>query len=282
MFTMFEKLADAVRFIGIDVQERAREVYAELCGDGILVEDESKDFVRSESGIFHTLPDGSVIRVVLHITQKTLYTGGLPTLEDYHKYHVFNCEALQMMHAIGRGERYCMAARTDGRFRYILLRHNRIVKEYKGAGGAPLILCKFCHRIYDGRVNRNGSRPFELSSFLCGSDFLGDLTAHHRLDSDDALNVYPRDWALISQRRKSSVAYKCEKCHIDLSEQHLRKFLQAHHIDGRKNNNSVMNIRVLCVFCHAEEPLHKGLIAHTPLYAQFKELSEFKRYRALR
>jgi len=274
MFTMFEKLADAVRFIGIDVQERAREIYADLCANGILVEDEQKDFIRSEGGIYHTLPDGSVIRVVLHITQLSVYNSGLPTLEDYHKYHVFNCEALKKMHAIGRGERYCMAARTDGRFRYTVIRHNRILKEYRDADGAALQLCKFCEGIYGRRSGR--ITAFNLAQFLSGSDFFGDLTAEHRLDADDKLNVYPRDWALIAQRRKSAVNYRCECCHIDLSDPSLRKYLQAHHIDGRKNNNSVMNIRVLCVSCHAEQPLHKRQIAHTPLYKEFCASDIFK------
>jgi hypothetical protein len=278
MFTMFGKLSDAVRFLGVDIEKHARESYERLCEHGILVEDERKDFILSQAGILHTLPDGAVIRVVLHITQKTLYNAAPPIHEDYHKYHVFNCAALQMMHAIGRGERYCMAARNDGRFRYTLIRHNRVVKEYVGDNGAQLLLCKFCERIYDARINRQGDRPFGLREFLTGADFPGDLCAQHRLDADDNLDVYPRDWALISQRRKAAVDYRCEKCHINLSEARLRRFLQAHHVDGRKSNNSVMNIRVLCVHCHAEEPFHKSLIAGTPLYVEFESTPEFKRH----
>jgi hypothetical protein len=280
MITMFSKLTDAVRNLGIDVQEHARKIYTELCSNGILVEDEQKDFIRSEAGIFHTLPDGSVIRVVLHITQKTLYNSGPPDMADYHKYHVFNCEALQMMHAIGRGERYCMAARADGRFRYTIIRHNRVLKEYKDDDGAQLSLCKFCERIYNARINRRHDTPFSLPSFLSGADFPGDLSAEHRLDADDNLDVYPRDWALISQRRKAAVDYTCEKCRINLGAGSLRKFLQAHHIDGRKSNNAVMNIRVLCVHCHADEPFHKSLIARTPLYTEFKSTLEFQRHQS--
>ncbi|MEQ1859193.1 MAG: hypothetical protein ABMA13_04595 [Chthoniobacteraceae bacterium] len=247
----------------------------QFAGGGIDVESE-RDFVRGEGGIFHVLPDGRVIKVILHITQKALYTREDPGIADMHRYHLFNCDTLQMMRAIGREHRYKMASRGDGRFNYTLTRHDRVVREYRGDNGAELRFCGNCQRIYNRRFNWLGNRPFDLRLFIETNELHGDVRVTHRLDADDVLNVYTHDWPVIARRHKEAKNYCCEDCGINLSAPNLRRFLQAHHVDGERTSNTAMNIRVLCIQCHARQPFHEGLIPNSPAYAEFLRTKEFQ------
>ncbi len=67
---------------------------------------------------------------------------------------------------------------------------------------------------------------------------------------------------------KKNVGYTCqnEHCKITLKGRY-QKFLDTHHIDGQKNNNHENNLKVLCVKCHSEEPMH----AHMRQDSRYKE-----------
>ena len=65
---------------------------------------------------------------------------------------------------------------------------------------------------------------------------------------------YPANWKKIADRIKKVRGYICEKCHVDLSRN--KRLLDAHHIDGEKQNVFPENIRVLCKICHSEEHPH--------------------------
>jgi len=272
-FTMFEELLGAVRGLGIDIVAQSTKALRQLVEEGIEVTSES-DFIRTPTGIFHVLPDGRIIKVILHITQKTLFTNEEPGIEDFNRYHLFNCRTLQTMQLAGRGDRYRMAARSDGRFRYTLIRHNQVIREFRGEGGAALIFCKNCERIYNEKFNRRRNRPFQLRQFIETNDLHSDA-ATRRIDFDEIPNTYSADWDRIARGLKEARGHRCEHCGIDLSASHLRRFLHAHHIDGQASNNVLANIRLLCIADHAKQPFHNH-IAKAPAYAEFLSTAEFR------
>lgn len=271
-FTMFEELLSAVRSIGVSIVAHSNKLLLELSSEGILVEDE-KSLIRTSSGIYNVLPDGRVVKVILHITQKALYTREIPEVEDFHRYHLFNCSTLEMMKSIGRSDRYRMASRGDGLFSYTITRKQIVVRQYSGDQGAALSFCRNCLAIYNGRFNRRGTRPFDLRRFIETNELHGDASVR-RIDLDDVPNVYADDWAEIARRTKEARNYLCEDCGIDLSRLDLRRFLHAHHIDGQMNNNVVANIRVLCIACHSNQPFHAH-IRNNRSYDQFRQTAAF-------
>jgi 5-methylcytosine-specific restriction endonuclease McrA len=271
-FTMFEELHSAVRSIGVNIVAHSNKLLQQLASEGILVEDE-KSLIRTPSGLYNMLPDGRVVKIILHITQKALFTKEIPEIEECHRYHLFNCQTLEMMQSIGRSDRYRMASRGDGLFRYTITRKQRAVKEYSGDQGAALSFCRNCLAIYNTRFNRQGNRHFDLRRFIESNELHGDTTVR-RIDLDDVPNVYADDWAEISRRRKEVQNYLCEDCMIDLSSPELRRFLHAHHIDGQKNNNVLANIRVLCISCHSKQPNHAH-IRNDRSYGQFRQTAAF-------
>jgi hypothetical protein len=80
------------------------------------------------------------------------------------------------------------------------------------------------------------------------------------------LNDYSDDWGMISEKIKQDRGYQCESCkrRFEGSE---RQYLHGHHADGQKNNNDPKNIEILCLGCHAEEPMH----SHMKNSFQYKE-----------
>ncbi len=277
-FTMFQSLVAAVRALGVDIFAESRKRIAQLNGDGVLVEDE-KDFVRTPCGIFHVLPDGRIVKVILHITQKSLYTSQVPPVHEWNKYHLFNCRTLEMMKAIGREQRYRMASRGDGKFRYTLLRHNRVLREYQGEDGAELAVCGNCRNIYNELFNRHRNRPLNLRQFIETNDLHGTITATYRPDHGDILNVYAQDWRQIASAVKEQRLWTCEQCGIVLSSPHLKRFLHAHHVDGQASNNVLTNIQILCIGCHAKQPLHSQ-VKSDPAFQVFQRTPEFQAHRA--
>jgi len=271
-FTMFEELLSAVRSIGVNIVAQSNKLLAQLTSEGILVEDE-KSLIRASSGIYDVLPDGRVVKVILHITQKNLQPNqDIPDLTECHKYHLFNCRTLVEMSQIGRSDRYFKASHGDGRFNYTILRGNNVVHKYEGDNRAALPFCRNCLRIYNERFHQHG--PFDLRRFIETNELHGDAPMR-QIDLDDVPNVYADDWAEIARRTKEARNHLCEDCGIDLSSPHLRRFLHAHHIDGQKNNNVIANIRILCVACHAKQDDLHAFIRNDRAYGQFRQTAAF-------
>jgi hypothetical protein len=65
---------------------------------------------------------------------------------------------------------------------------------------------------------------------------------------------YTQDWAQVSRAKKELYRWKCEDCGVYLGEASDRSLLHVHHQDLNPQNNSFLNLEVLCVICHSERP----------------------------
>jgi hypothetical protein len=75
------------------------------------------------------------------------------------------------------------------------------------------------------------------------------------------------NWNEISDRTRRDAAYRCHSCSIRVPRADS-KFLHAHHKNGQKNDCHAGNLEVLCIACHANEPMH-GHMKAMPLYYEF-------------
>lgn len=218
------------------------------------------------------LPDGTMeyrgYRVLLYIRDVANYSGQ----ETLPKYHLSYCATLEKMQRDRRFARYVVANRDDGTFLVNLISQERQAKLLK------LAVCQFCL----GNLGWKGfssliSRPDRLAAvnaFTLAEFFqaypkdLISIRPEHTTDTAP-LNDYTRDWGDVSERTKRERDYTCEGCSRCLTLRATR-YLHVHHRNGLKHDNSPSNLEVLCIACHAEEPMH-GHMKASPDYAAFIE-----------
>jgi hypothetical protein len=66
--------------------------------------------------------------------------------------------------------------------------------------------------------------------------------------------------------------YRCTRCSIDLSAEHLRRFLHVHHKQVVKHDNPLSELVVLCIGCHANQSGH-GLMRALLEFSEFSVLA---------
>ncbi|MCI0467257.1 MAG: hypothetical protein L0Y57_09685 [Beijerinckiaceae bacterium] len=258
----------------VDRGRLTREELDRLTGDGI-------DISFEELTI---LPDGTLAlkdkRVLVYIRDLHIYGNE----EREPRYHLVNCKTLVEMSQNGRFSRYVCANKPNGNFSLNIIRSGRApFKEER-----RLAVCQNC---LDGLklngfdllgMNREHRRRF-VAEFSPDDFFtLYPRSLHSEVpkyNSDSApINDYPPDFPQISERLRRENGWRCEKCGNSFSGRHLRQYLQVHHVNGYRSDNSRQNLKILCIACHADEPRHSHMRS-LPAYADFIKLNSTRRAR---
>jgi hypothetical protein len=237
----------------IDLQERLRETGVEVNFDEVTI---LKDRTLAYKGF----------RVLLYIRDVSTY--GLR--EEMPKFHLAFCGTLDKMQRNKRFARYVVANREDGFFLV------NIMENVAKPKVLPLNVCQMClatiawngFRIDHPRTERVKSvNGFALKDFFI--QYPRDLIADKPIHTSETapLNDYTRDWGDISERTKQTRGYRCSKCKVQFGIRDS-KYMHVHHVNGMKNDNSDLNLSVLCIRCHANEPMH-GHMKSLPNYLEF-------------
>ena len=94
-------------------------------------------------------------------------------------------------------------------------------------------------------------------------------------DNNSSLNQYSNDWDTISYGYKKSKKWVCEQCGVNLI--HSKTLLHTHHINSQKNENNVSNLRALCVYCHASQPMHSHMLNNPDADSSVQEVLKIRR-----
>lgn len=171
------------------------------------------------------------------------------------KYHVSYCKTLEEMKSKGRYERYVANNDIDGFF--LIDGKNQDTQKYT-EGKAELKVCKNClkHLNYNQYKEKSSLdhvfRDFSLKEFFI--NYQTFFKHQPKYKASEIKSAYTDDWPEISRGYKESVKWACEGCHLKLKKH--PKLLQIHHINGVKQDNSGLNLKALCLECHAQEPNH--------------------------
>jgi hypothetical protein len=205
-----------------------------------------------------TLPNGTLVYknriVIVYIRDWNFNSYSMP------KYHIANCSTLQEMRELNKINRYVVSNKDDGKFVVNKIKNGVISSE------ESLDVCKNCLR----HLNWNGYQDeYEYSKrnkifndftlrvfFEKYTKLLSENDFKYTVKSAPS-NDYPDDWDDISRRKRESKNYTCEKCGKNMSSQ--KDKLDVHHINGLKHDNSESNLKVLCRWCHSEEPGHSHM-----------------------
>jgi hypothetical protein len=276
--TDFTKLRLVVEQLGVDWDEQTRNRLSVLW-DGEIIEGRSEVIV-TPGGLLDILPDGNVIRVVVHAPQGPYQGRGIAEaqlMEDpvngWHKIHVLWCRTVDQWQ-----KRLRKTNRNDGSFTYPLYWRNGL--EFRPElrdGGRPLHLCRNCSQMLSelgiDAVPDRFDVPAFLTSHTVGGKFRGVSTTS---DFDLVPNVYSAAWPQISSSLKTLRGWTCERCYVNLSDH--KHLLHAHHRDHHKANNSLFNLQALCISCHYRMHPENAAFKVSPEMAEFNTLFPGRSY----
>lgn len=193
--------------------------------------------------------------------------------EKLNKVHVADCDTLQQMRRKGKYDvRYVATNQTDGTF----------VVNFLGEFGSGdiaegvecrLYVCKNCLKFLNYKNYNECVKPeqikikesFSLEEFF---EVYGTWISDPPKETDWSapINTYTEDWDKVSLRCRESAKWQCSKCAVFLGDENMKKFLQVHHINGQKSDNSNQNLQVLCIVCHAKID---SKLKYLPDYAEY-------------
>ena len=211
------------------------------------------NLVEIRAGEYQVADDGTIVvdgkRTFIYIGNPSNYMDKISTsdISTLPRYHFTECSTISKMAENGRAGRYVRPKIPDGQFTLLL-----VIRKKEEIIDSQLYPCGNCMRTQFPEVPFSERSTFTVEQFFakyplhCASKFITSrksiLEAHH--------NVYAKNFKGISIARRSKK--ECEGC--------WGKFepgdLDLHHLDGDASNNSELNLKVLCVHCHVNEPNH--------------------------
>lgn len=242
--TKFEELSFAVFAI---VSEGTAPIAIQEINTAGREIDSLGEIISAPSGLFTVLPNGTIKKVVLYIADTDESLGyGMP------KFHVYRCRTIDSMESQNRSFRYKISSRTDGKFRLTLT--TKYSKNSRSTDAA-LEICMNCLTIYNSRnqkITQKAEFSNNLLSFINGAEVTGLKESGFTYDWDLIPNQYKPDWHLISAEMKRKRGYRCEYCGW-IANAATKKYLHAHHLNGKVYENSETNIKILCIECHGQQ-----------------------------
>ena len=254
--TQFEELWSAVNKYNINAISHT-EIDKLEKGEGIDIKSDDI-FHTTDEELFTVLKDGSIRKIIIHIVDISSWkeSWGTP------RFHIYHCKIIQEMSEKGRKYRYRASSRTDGKF-YLI--------KGKQKWYSQLEICSKCLDKYNIKFKKKKTKQnFIIPEYINQSIHYSDFQ-EIKQDICTIPNTYSKSWNKISKSRKEMCNYVCESCDKDFSNRQLKFFLHVHHIDANKQNNTLGNLKVLCIECHAKEYNHEH-IKHTKEYKQYMNL----------
>lgn len=192
--------------------------------------------------------------------------------ESMPRYHLAYCRTLDKMRRNARFDRYVVANGDSGKFQVNVI-ENDVRTQHVTLNVCQNCLDEIHWNAFDMKMPRAGRlslvSEFALPDFF--KKYPRDLMSVKPTHSSDTapLNVYSQDWSEVSERTKRQRGYRCGTCNTVLIQADS-KFLHVHHRNGQKHDNGDTNLKVLCIGCHAEEPMH-GHMKRLPDYRVYIE-----------
>ncbi|MCR5347507.1 MAG: HNH endonuclease [Fretibacterium sp.] len=203
------------------------------------------------------------------------------TFSQLPKFHFMDCSTVKSKYKEGRIDRYVITNRTSGLFKMFVSeewysRENTEVEK-------RLKVCKKCLKEWDSygykgyrRLTGETAKNQAVDDFNIEEFFATCKTQFKNLPSRSDQSIllskddYVENWSAISTFYRENKHWRCEKCGVDLHDYH--RYLQVHHRNGVKQDNSPDNLEALCVLCHSQAPAHGHMQNETQVPPEVRDL----------
>lgn len=195
--------------------------------------------------------------------------------EAAQRFHlVKHCRSLLAMHNAGKSERYVLKQTSTGLFPC------KPLDPFTGKTRTDLVIdaqlmpCKNClaELAYQGyskpgsksqRSDRERNdkifRGFNVNSFFEHYEPFFFDTNYYRQNPNDGKANYTSDHLKIRDQLLVKKNYCCETCGVHLRDK--TSLLHMHHLNSRKGDNRINNLKLLCIICHSLQPNHAHMKA---------------------
>lgn len=190
------------------------------------------------------------------------------TYDREYRFHVANCRTLIQSQNNRTYGKYVASINTNGKFKVNLVHGNSWIEKDKDV---VLKVCMNCLTTLNYKGYRTSNNKYQIHNSFSIEEFFQlykkqTVKKPKHTNITAPINNYTKDFDTIASELKLKRRHTCESCFKDLSQD--KKFLHVHHIDGIKSNNSISNLKVVCIGCHADEPGH----------GHMKQLPDFREY----
>jgi len=193
-----------------------------------------------------------------------------PAAELGYKFHLCSCKTIEEMTRANRFARYVVSTRKDGKF-VVNLYDGETRQKVEEGKIVQLNVCKNClmRLKYDGYSDhRRDSKIYQSFNI---EEFFERYQSRFRQTPKDTEktappNEYSTNFEQISYSFRAMNGWQCASCGLFLSED--KDLLDTHHVNRIKSDDSLDNLKALCVRCHAEQPSHNNL-KEDPRYRRF-------------
>ena len=186
-----------------------------------------------------------------------------------YRYHLCNCKTIKSMITEGRGDRYVVTAREDGKFP-VLTYDDRIERL------TELGLCQNCIEIL--KAKGMYFQPFNLAEFYrryqpdVRQTFKREELVRHKEE-------YAPNHDEVARAYRKKVENKCPACKVDCSSN--PSLLELHHKNGNKNDNSPKNLEMICTSCHSIKYKHEHMKRSPHQVKKIKEINDLKEFQGI-
>lgn len=202
----------------------------------------------TRSGIVYTDDDGVEHKGFLYIGKgySRPYPDkdtGLDTIVP--RFHTGNCDTI--LKQIDNG-------RYDGH--YVFADTKVEMPEHDGSMTSPL-LCSNCQRVMPQLPVRMDTAAFEKR--LHDEEIRAGRFREPQLPKVVSIMAsgYTPDWAEKSRSFRERKGFKCQTCGLQLNRTFAEGYyLQTHHLNANRSDNRDINLKCLCVLCHANVDEH--------------------------
>ncbi len=218
------------------------------------------DIAPDDDGLIRYFDE--IVMINIRDTQKSIYTVENHPEETVRFHVAYHCTTLMKMREKGKYDRYFISQNMDGDFTVDAYEDHKNRNSKIKTTISKLKVCKNCLKElqYKG-CTKERPVPSDIWHGFDIPDFFENYPkAHFKKPKFDKHTYkgsdYTSDFPMIRRGILEKREYCCERCKVDLSQMNHRKLLHVHHKNSVKSDNSLQNLEVLCIDCHAKEHSH--------------------------